>query len=522
VDGQGHRLSARRSAAASATLFILLAAVAQSQIARDTRAAECDALRRLSLPAASITAADPIAPGTLTLPDGTVEVVPGFCRVHGEARPTPESRIHFELWMPASAWNGRYYQLGSGGFGGNIHLPALAAELRRSNAVAATDTGHQASPFDASWALGHPERIVDYGHRSLKSTADAASALIEAYYAKPPRYRYFVGCSNGGRQALMAAQRYPEDWDGILAGAPAYDWTGQLSAFAAMQQALRRDPANWIPPGKLPAIERAALASCTRSARLARGVPADPRACPFDPAVLICDGVETHECLTERQAAMLALIQASPFGFEVTAATSEERWASWILDDQPRDESHLTFAEQFFRHMVFDDPDWRIEAFDAARDPVLARGRRVADETLSRALDATDPDLSRFEAGGGKLLMYAGWADALISPRAVVAYHARVAERMGANRVSRFLRLFMVPGMGHCQGGEAAHAFGQAPVAPALREDALHDVRAALEAWVERGLAVKRLVAVKYVGDDPARGVAITATLRPLDASRSQ
>jgi feruloyl esterase len=289
-----------------------------------------------------------------------------------------------------------------------------------------------------------------------------------------------------------------------------------------MQQALRRDPASWIPPSKLPAIERAALATCTRAARVANGVPADPRKCPFDPAVLICDGAETDDCLTERQAAALAIIQNLPFGFEVSAATSEDRWASWILNDRPRAESHLTFAEQFFRHMVFDDPDWRIEVFDAVRDPVLAKSRPVSDETLARTLDATDPDLSTFETRGGKLLMYAGWADALISPKAVVAYHARVAERMGADRVQRFLRLFMVPGMGHCQGGEAAHAFGQAPVAPALRDDALHDIRTALEAWVERGFAVNRLVAVKYVGDDPAQGVAKTATLRPLAASRGQ
>ena len=510
MGGQGHRLSAKRSARASAkaaaTLICLTAAA---------HAVECEALRHLSLPHVAITRAETIAPGTFQLPAGGAEVVPGFCRVHGEARPTGDSLIHFELWLPASGWNGRYYQLGNGGFAGGIHLPSLAAELRRANAVAATDTGHDASPFDASWAQGHPEKIVDYGHRSLQTTAAAANALIEAYYAKPARYRYFVGCSNGGRQALMAAQRYPEDWHGILAGAPAYDWTGQLSAFAAAQQALRRDAASWIPSVKLPAIQRAALDSCGSSARVADGTPGDPRACRFDPRVLRCTDAETNACLTARQAAVLAMIQDGPFGFEATAATVEARWARWIVNEQPRAESHLTFAEQFFRHMVFEDRTWRIEAFDARRDPDLARSKRVAGQTLGRALDATDPDLSRFESNGGKLLMYAGWADAFISPRAVVAYHAQVTERMGDSRVQRFVRLFMVPGMGHCQGGDTPNAFGQSWITPGLRDDPTHDARRALEVWVERGVAPGNIVAAKYEDDDPSGAVAMTATLHP-------
>ena len=179
-------------------------------------AGDCSALAHHELPHVRIAAAQLVS---------AQADVPEFCRVQGEAQPTADSQIGFELWLPASGWNGRYYQLGNGGFAGTIHHPALAAELRRGNAVAATDTGHRANAFDASWALNHPEKIVDYGYRSLQETSRTAHELVRAYYGRPARYSYFTGCSNGGRQALMAAQRFPEDWDGILAGAPALDWT---------------------------------------------------------------------------------------------------------------------------------------------------------------------------------------------------------------------------------------------------------------------------------------------------------
>ena len=357
------------------------------------RASDCAALASHELPRVHISAAQ-LVPAQ---PD-----VPEFCRVQGEARPTADSQIGFELWLPASGWSGRYYQLGSGGFGGSIHQPALAAELRRGNAVAATDTGHRASAFDASWALNHPEKIVDYGYRSLQETSRAAKELVQAYYGRPARYKYFTGCSNGGRQALMAAQRFPEDWDGILAGAPALDWTHQLTTFAAK------------PAGDV---------------RL-----------------------------------------------------------------------QLTFAEQFFRYMVHDDPSWTLGQFDGQRDVDIARTRRVGNQTLSRVLDATDPDLTRFERRRGKLLMYFGWADDLISPRMGVDYYERVLARMrGAERTQAFFRLFMVPGMGHCQGGTEPHAFGQAYVAPGLRDDPEHDIRRALEAWVEQGQAPERIVEAAQV-----------------------
>jgi pimeloyl-ACP methyl ester carboxylesterase len=375
-----------RRAPAAVAFTSVLAAVAG-------HASDCAALAHHELPHVYIAAAQ-LVPAQADVPE--------FCRVQGEARPTADSQIGFELWLPASDWNGRYYQLGNGGFAGSIHLPALAAELRRGNAVAATDTGHHGHAFDATWALNHPEKIIDYGYRSLQETSRAAQELIRTYYRRPASYKYFTGCSNGGRQALMAAQRFPQDWDGILAGAPALNWTQQLATFASQ------------PAGDM--------------------------------------------------------------------------------------RSQLTLADQFFRYMVHDDPTWNVGRFAGQRDVELARQRRIGNETLSQVLDATDPDLTRFEQRRGKLLMYFGSADDLISPQAGVDYYERVIARMGGiERTQAFFRLFMVPGMGHCQGGAEPHAFGQAYVAPGLRDDPEHDIRRALEAWVEQGKVPERIVEAAQV-----------------------
>lgn len=488
---------------------------------------DCAALASRTPVRVDVVAAEEVASGKYVTPDHARYDVPQFCRIQGEANPSRDSQIGFELWMPASAWNGRYYQLGTGGFAGAIPYALMAAELRRGNAVAATDTGHRADAYDATWARGHPEKIVDYGWRSLKVTSDAARALIHAYYGASARHRYFAGCSNGGRQALIAAQRFPDDWDGILVGAPALDWTRQLASFAWTQHALRNNAESWIPPAKLPAIQRAALASCTSAARVIGDIPTDPRACRFDPATLICMSEETNQCLTGKQAAALAQIQEGPrdpdtqerlyFGFEPTASAVPDNWERWILNDDATARTQLVLGEQFFRNMVFADAEWRLADFDAKQDFALAQQTKIVGQPLSRVLNATDPDLRQAQRHGTKLLMYFGWADALISPRAGVSYYERVIERSGGVAKTRaFFRLFMVPGMTHCQGGPGPNAFGQSALTPGLREDAEHDIRRALETWVESGVAPKRLVAAKYVNEDSSQGVAMTRALCPF------
>jgi feruloyl esterase len=478
---------------------------------------DCAALRGRKLAHVDIVAADEVRGGGFVAPDAIRYDVPNFCRIQGEASSSRDSQIRFEVWMPANGWNGRYYQLGNGGFAGTIPYSLLAAELRRGNVVAATDTGHRGNAFDASWARGHPEKIVDYGWRSLKQTSDAAHALIRAYYGAAASHRYFAGCSNGGRQALMLAQRFPHDWDGILAGAPPLNWTGQLATFAQIQHTLRSDPESWIEPAKLSAIQDAAMASCSPAAQIVDGVPTDPRSCRFDPVALICEGEETDQCLTRKQAAALAQIQHGRFGFEPTAAAVTANWEQWIVNEDRQTPSQFVLAEQFFRNMVFADVDWRLDHFDPSRDSALAQRAQVAGQSLDSVLNPASADLSSLKRGGAKLLMYFGWADALISPRAGVAYYEEVLGRMaGVEKTQAFFRLFMVPGMTHCQGGPGPHVFGQSAVTPGLHDDPAHDIRRALEVWVERGVAPQSIVAVKYVNDDPAQGVSTTKVLCPF------
>lgn len=405
------------------------------------------------------------------------------CRVTAAIRPTADSEIRFELWLP-DAWTGRYVQLGNGGFAGNIDQPSLEAEMRRGNAAAMTDTGHKAGQFDASWALGHPEKVVDYGYRSIRATAEAANRLITRYYTKSPRYRYYIGCSNGGRQALAAAQRYPGHWDGILAGSPAVYWMRQLAWFDAIQQRLRSEPRNRIPAEKLPAIQRAALTSCGTATTA-------PWLCRLRSRDLQCRAAETRECLTEAQLATLEMIQGGSFGFAATAAAAPQNWDNWILNRDAGVPGQAALATQSERYLFPSMPPAQLAA----------------------TLDAADPDLRRFKARGGKLIMYLGWSDALISPAAGMGYYEGVKRRMGGRAATHsFFRLFIAPGMQHCQGGIAPNSFGQAWVAPGISRRPRHDIRSALEAWVEHGRAPNVLVAAQFAGDK----LVVTQELRPF------
>jgi len=390
---------------------------------------------------------------------------PPFCRVALEARPIAGSQIGVEVWLPTTGWNGRFVQLGTGGFAGTLPEAGMAAEVRRGNAVAVTDTGHKgADGFDASWALGAPAKVVDYGHRSLPISARAAKAAVRAFYGQGPRYSYFVGCSNGGRQALVAAQLDPQAWDGILAGAPAVRWTEQLVSFARIQHALRSRPGAMIPVTKLQDIAQTG-------------------------------GDGRRAGLTPDQAWALALIAQD---FDPLTAATPGGWDQWIVNPDRGAQTQLTLAEQFFGHVVLGRPGWRVEDLTPV-DIALAR-------RLAPIIDVKDSDLGRFRRLGGKLIIYSGAADPVISPKSAVDYYRQLG-------VQDFARLFVIPGMLHCQGGPEPNAFGQAPIAPALRDDPEHDVRRALEAWVETGRVPERLAAVKYADDDPARGVAARQTI---------
>ena len=238
--------------------------------------------------------------------------IPAHCAVKAIARPTTDSEIRFEVWMPLEGWNGKYQQVGNGGWAGSIPAGSIATAVARGYAAAGTDDGHESKTPGATWAIGHPEKLIDFGYRALKETSTHSKAIIQAFYGKPANRSYFVGCSDGGREALMQAQRFPEDFDGIIAGAPANDWSYLLTAAAWNMQALLKEPGSAIPPAKLAAIQKAVVTACDNLDGVRDGLLEDPRKCNFDPAVLTCQAEDSDQCLTAPQVVALRKIYQGP------------------------------------------------------------------------------------------------------------------------------------------------------------------------------------------------------------------
>jgi Tannase and feruloyl esterase len=480
-------------------------------------AATCEGLAELKLPNTTITAAQPVAPGEFAPPTGSAapyKELPAFCRVTGVIKPTNDSEIKFEVWMPSANWNGKFQGIGNGGFAGSISYTGLAGALARGYATASTDTGH--SGGDASWALGHPEKIVDYGHRAIHEMTEKAKLVIKAFYGDGPKRSYFAGCSNGGRQALMEAQRYPDDYDGIIAGAPANAFSQILTGFAWNMQSLLKDPDDYIPAKKLKAIEAAALAACDARDGVTDGVLDDPTKCGFDPAVLLCKGAETDECLTEKQVAALKNLYAGPRnakgqqiipGFVPGGETGPGGWTGWITGVAPTGAAQFFFATQAFKNMIYNDPKWDFKTFDLERDG------KSADEKLSPVLNATDPNLKAFSARGGKLILYHGWNDAALPPVNTINYFQSVVAKMGRRQANGFVRLYMAPGVQHCAGGPGPDSFGQ--MVTGAQSDPQHDLTLALERWVEQGVAPEMVIATKRQNANPQSPAVRTRPLCP-------
>src|SRR5215471_2571451 len=479
------------------SFFSLLALAIVVCIPEIASAQSCEKLAELKLSKTTISSAQSIAPGAFTPPSGPATFykdLPGFCRVTGVIKPSDDSDIRFEVWMPSKDWNGKFEGIGNGGFAGSISLGGLAAAISRGYASASTDTGHTTN--DASWALGHPEKIVDYGHRAVHEMTEKGKAIVTAFYGSAPKYSYFASCSNGGRQALMEAQRYPKDYDGLIAGAPANYFTHILTGFAFNLQATTNDPASYISPNKLKAIESAALAACDARDGVSDAVLDDPTQCRFDPSVLLCKGAENDECLTEKQLIALKKIYQGPRtakgeqiipGFEPGGETGQGGWQAWITGSGSNKGLQYFFSSQTFANMIYNNPAWDLKTFELEKD------NRLADEKLGAILNATDPNLKEFKARGGKLILYHGWSDAALPPVNTINYFQSVVAKMGQRDVSSFVRLYMVPGMQHCGGGPGPSIFG-ATVNP-MQGDAQHDMSIALERWVEQGVAPEQIIA---------------------------
>jgi len=478
-------------------------------------AAECAGLKNLQLADTRIDIAQRVTSGSLDLPDDPpLRDLPAFCRVAGEFHPTSDSRIRFEVWLPAQGWNGRLLGAGNGGFAGAIYYAQLAGYLKRGFAVAATDAGHQAEGTDASWAFGHPEKIKDFGWRAIHLTADHAKQILNAYYGKPPSKSYFDACSDGGREALMEAQRFPEDYDGILAGAPANAWSTMLAAGAGAMQTLDGDPKAYIPDRKLPALERAARNACDSNDGVKDNVIGNPAQCHFDPQVLLCKGDDSADCLTQPQVDTVKQLYAGikdaegKIIFPGFSMGDETSWKAWIVGEDPSASLSSRFVQNYFRFMVTGDPKFNV--LTANVDELLRQSR----EKAARDLDSTNPDLGKFAARGGKLILYHGWDDPAISPFNTTAYFESVQRTMGKEKVQSFALLYMIPGMEHCSGGPGATAFGQFGMPTAKGPQ--YGLFDSLQNWVEKGSPDSTVIATKYAtGPNGAPKPAFT---RPLCA----
>jgi feruloyl esterase len=461
-------------------------------------ATTCENLSSLSLPETTITIAQTVAPGEFTWPHDFVgwkgcsvqpcpgplpdeagdafKSLPAFCRVAATLKPTSDSDIKIEIWMPVSGWNGKFIGVGNGGWWGAISYADMGVALARGYAVASTNTGHDGDWDDASFALGHPEKLIDFGYRAVHEMTAKAKAVITAYYGNTPNRSYWNGCSTGGRQALMEAQRFPADFNGLIAGAPANYLTHLLAQSLWIAQAVHKDEASYIPPTKYPLIHNAVLQACDALDGVKDGVLEDPTRCKFDPKILQCKGADGPGCLTAPQ------VEAAR---KIYTPTTNPRTQEQIFPPlEPESELGWEFkagpqpnpiAISYWRYVVFKDPNWDYKTFNFDSD--VALGDRIAKDILN----ATNPDLKSFFGRGGKLLQYHGWSDPAISPRNSINYYKSVLDTMGgASKVNESYRLFMVPGMDHCGFGDGPDQIDPIP---------------ALEQWVEKGKAPDRIIA---------------------------
>ena len=505
-----------RPTAGSIALATALAACAPPGVApRAERRAGvgCDsaAIAAVELDRARVTSATRVAGGALGLPGipGAASRLPAFCRLRGEASAAPGSRIVFELWVPeGGAWNGKLVATGNSGFSSALAYGDMAMLLRRGYAVLGGDTGHQSDdPNDLRFVIGHRERMEDWGTRSIHAIVVPAKTLVRALGGRAVRRAYFYGCSTGGQQGFAELQRYPHDFDGVIAGAPGNNRV-RLNAAFLWQWRANRAPDDTTPiltPAKLALVTRSVTAVCDTIDGVRDVVLDDPRECTWRPSVLRCAGAETPDCLTTRQIAALEAMYAGARN----PRTGEQIYPGWPKGSEAPVLApsgavlggwHVYWGAaeparaDFWRHWVFEDRSWNPWRFDFDRDLAMA------DAKVGRHVDHTSVDLSAFRRRGGKAIVYHGWADPVVSAIDVIAYYERLRAREGSQAATDdFFRLFLVPGMAHCAGGTGATSFGNQGAESPIR-DAEHDLVEALDRWVEQGVAPERIVASRLDG----------------------
>ena len=440
-------------------------------------ATSCDALATHALPQTTITKAELVAAGAFVPPGArapqgaaakTYQALPAFCRVAATLRPSSDSDIKIEVWLPASGWNGKFQAVGNGGWNGSIPYNTLAAAVAGGYATAGTDTGHEGG--SASFALGHPEKLTDFSYRAVHEMTVKAKAIIDAFYGAPIRLSIWNGCSQGGRQGVAEAVRYPTDYDAVIAGAPAVNFLNLHAGRMTLNRSMNATSDGAIPPAKYPAIHKAVLAACDAHDGVADGVIENPMSCRFDPAVLQCKAADDGSCLTSAQVEsarkMYATVKHPTTGADVLpgfAAGAELGWGV-VGGAEP-----LGTAHEAYKYVIAQDANWTPTSFNAAADIDRALAFDPGD-----GLASTSVNLRPFFDRGGKLLLYHGWSDPQVTPFNTVNYFNKVVAHSGSQVVGKSIQLYMVPGMNHCQGGPGTDAF---------------DKVGAMEQWVQSGTA---------------------------------
>ena len=438
----------------------------------------CADLKSVSLPNTTITSAESVK---------AAPAIPAHCRIAAVLTPSSDSHIEIEVWLPMAlptvaggggGWNGKLEVVGNGGWAGVLSTPAMANALREGYATASTDTGHKGG--SGSFAVGHPERLVDFGYRSMHELTVAAKALVSAFYQRPARLSYYNGCSTGGRQGMMEAQRYPDDFDAIVAGAPVYNQIHLNTSQVSLQVDMLRDQSLILPQSKVDMVAKAVLNACDAQDGVKDGIVSNPLACTFDPTVLQCkSGADGANCLTARQVESVrrAYAPVKTKSGEVAYPGHAYGFENGWRIPQPGAPINPLFADMP-RYLSRQDAKWDVMTFDLDAD--LAAAVKNAGY-----IESSDPNLAKFKARGGKLLLYHGWADPGPAPANTIHYVNEVVKALGGSKQDDWMRLFLLPGVGHCGGG----------VGPDQA-----DYMGALERWRENNIAPDQIAAAKVAG----------------------
>jgi feruloyl esterase len=466
----------------------------------------CDGLKAISLPYTTITKSEFVPEGVFqpvpapAPPAGTTPpaapapargatppapiIAPAHCRVVAILKPSPDSLINMELWLPPSEqWNKKFEAVGNGGWAGYIQglgaapgaTPAMVTALRAGYATAGNDTGHQEA--NGVFTMGHPEKVIDFAYRAMHEMTVQSKSLIKAFYDQPASLSYYNGCSTGGRQGLMEAQRYPEDFDGIIAGAPANDHLYLHAGDMARMIDIFKDPAGLIPKAKQDLLAKAVMNSCDMLDGVKDNIITDPQMCKFDPAVLQCKSGDGADCLTTKQVATAKRLYADAknskgqlifpgYAYGGESGYNVMRGVT-ALGPGPDIEPNPAPGDLqlgTYRYLAHQDAKWDWHSFNIDSDPPMAKRK-------GGTIDAVDTNMSKFKANGGKLILFHGWADPAIQPEHTVNYYNSVLDKMGKSQ-DNFMKLFMVPGMGHCSGGAGPNQV---------------DWMGTLETWREKG-----------------------------------